>query len=256
MASDDLFLPLEQMAAGHWLPGDDLLDGLPLDNVEDVGDLGLDSSGNRLQSDHTQFGWTHPFEGFLPQPTYDDEETGIFSSAIPSFDNYNSGLETTHSSEGEHDHQPTHQQKAYEADAGSVEDQINYEIDHIPLNPTNEEDDKCIENFFRNAKNFRLKNIEHPLLNEFVERVTQKYESVCYLRSIQRISKAFRFENMPVIENNGFVRPINVTNEKYIHKATFCSHFKRLIRWLLFINTAIMRRMNAESTPENIIPMS
>ncbi|KAA1135865.1 hypothetical protein PGTUg99_030408 [Puccinia graminis f. sp. tritici] len=196
---------VEQMAAGHWLPGD-----VPLHNVEDVGDLGLDSSGNRLQSDHTQFGWTHPFEGFLPQLTYDDEETaGIFSSAIPSFDNYNSGLETTHSSEGEHDHQPTHQQKAYEADAGSVEDQINYEIDHIPLNPTNEEDDKCIENFFRNAKNFRLKNIEHPLLNEFVERVTQKYESVCHLRSIRRISKAFRFENMPVIENNGFMATLH-----------------------------------------------
>jgi hypothetical protein len=64
---------VEQIAARHWQPGDDLLEGLPLDDVDDVGDLGLDPSGNRLQLDHTRFGWTHPFEAFLPQPTYDDE---------------------------------------------------------------------------------------------------------------------------------------------------------------------------------------
>ncbi|KAA1078572.1 hypothetical protein PGT21_020198 [Puccinia graminis f. sp. tritici] len=89
-----------------------------------------------------------------------------------------------------------------------------------------------------------ITNMQHPLLENFLEQFAQTYQSLSRCKNKQTCPDKFKFQDLPVGVYNGLVRPVNPRNGRFYDKEVFLIHIKHLISWTLLISMAALRRFD------------
>ncbi|KAH9447519.1 hypothetical protein Pst134EB_021536 [Puccinia striiformis f. sp. tritici] len=106
---------------------------------------------------------------------------------------------------------------------------------------------------FENEKlgRFSFKSIQPDTLNVFTTKFGTRMDNLLVKWRRCRTKNDKQFGDLPIVETSGQTRVINASTGKYIGNRDLLKRIKKLITWLIFTNTAILRRFTPDTNLES-----
>ncbi|KAI9620298.1 hypothetical protein H4Q26_013868 [Puccinia striiformis f. sp. tritici PST-130] len=107
------------------------------------------------------------------------------------------------------------------------------------------------DNFIEKLGRFSFKSIQPDTLNVFTTKFGTRMDNLLDKWRRCRTKNDKQFGDLPIVETNGQTRVINASTGKYIGNRDLLKRIKKLITWLIFTNTAILRRFTPDTNLES-----
>ncbi|KAI7946260.1 hypothetical protein MJO29_010787 [Puccinia striiformis f. sp. tritici] len=106
---------------------------------------------------------------------------------------------------------------------------------------------------FENEKlgRFSFKSIQPDTLNVFTTKFGTRMDNLLVKWRRCRTKNDKQFGDLPIVETSGQTRVINASTGKYIGNRDLLKRIKKLITWLIFTNTVILRRFTPDTNLES-----
>ncbi|KAA1096270.1 hypothetical protein PGT21_010927 [Puccinia graminis f. sp. tritici] len=110
---------------------------------------------------------------------------------------------------------------------------------------------KLYDGIFQNHRKFRMKDIQPGFLHIFIQRFSIQFGNLEEEMKKCRFIKDIPFGKLPIVASSRFIRPIEQSTHKYIQNKDLTKRIKRLVSWLIYINTATLRKFLPKFNREN-----
>ncbi|WAR60264.1 hypothetical protein PtB15_9B201 [Puccinia triticina] len=107
------------------------------------------------------------------------------------------------------------------------------------------------DSYFENLGRFSIRSIQPDVLDIFVQKFRTRIEVLSHDWLRCRYSQEVPFGRFPIVSIRRVVRLVDQSTHSYMGKRELIKRIKRLITWLLLVNTAILRRFTSSSNPES-----